>query len=461
MERKTFDIIVVGAGVGGYTAALKAAALGKSVAVVEARLVGGTCLNVGCIPTKALLESTRALRTIGKARELGIEAGGAQARPLAMVERSDSVVALLRKGVEDLLARGGIELIRGSARLKEPGLVRVVSEAGEFEYGAGSIILATGSSWIDLPGIEIDGKQIITSDHALRLVGSGEDLVIVGAGAVGCEFAEVYSALGSKITIVEMLDQIVPGEDTELARRLEAALKRKGIKVLTRTRVAGIDPAGERAMVRLDGADDIETDRVLLGVGRKPNTEGLGLEAVGVELEGRAIRVDSGMRTSVPGIFAVGDVTGKFMLAHVALAQGVVAGQNAGGMEGVMEYEAIPRCVYSDPELAAVGLTESQARDRGIDVSVHKVRLGQIGRALTMGETFGLAKVVYETGTGKVLGFHALGPHASELLAEVTLAIRKGLKVGDIAGTIHAHPTLSEIIWECADGALGDMNRSK
>jgi dihydrolipoamide dehydrogenase len=292
-------------------------------------------------------------------------------------------------------------------------------------------------------------------------VGAGEDLVIVGAGAVGCEFAEVYSALGSKITIVEMLDQIVPGEDTELARRLEAALKRKGIKVLTGTKVAGIDAGGERLAVRLDGADDIVTDRVLIGVGRKPNTEGLGLEDIGVEFEGKAVKVDPGMRTSVPGVFAVGDVTGKFMLAHVALAQGVVAGRNAGGMESVMEYEAIPRCVYSDPELAAVGLTESRARERGIEVSVHKVRLGQIGRALTMGETFGLAKIVYESGTGRVLGFHALGPHASELLSEVTLAIRKGLKVEDIAGTIHAHPTLSEIIWECADGALGDMSRPK
>jgi dihydrolipoamide dehydrogenase len=461
MEQKLFDIIVVGAGVGGYTAALKSAALGKSVAVIEAGLVGGTCLNVGCIPTKALLESTKTLKTIGRAGEMGIEAGGAQARPEAIVKRSDSVVAVLRKGVEDLLARGGIELIRGSARLLEPGLVRVSYEGGQLECKAGSIILATGSSWIDLPGIEIDGRQIITSDHALRLTGAGEDLVIVGAGAVGCEFAEVYGALGSSVTIVEMLEQIVPGEDTELARRLEAALKRKGFKVLTGTRVAGIDRKGERLAVRLDGADDIETDRVLVGVGRKPNVEGLGLEDVGVEFDGRSIKVDSFMRTSVPGIFAVGDVTGKFMLAHVALAQGIVAGRNAGGMNLTMEYEAIPRCVYSDPELAAVGLTESQARDRGIDVSVHKVRLGQIGRALTMGETFGLAKVVYESGTGRVVGFHALGPHASELLAEVTLAIRKGMKIEDIAGTIHAHPTLSEIIWECADGAQGDISRAK
>jgi dihydrolipoamide dehydrogenase len=225
--------------------------------------------------------------------------------------------------------------------------------------------------------------------------------------------------------------------------------------------VAGIDRTGARLRVRLEGADDIKTDRVLLGVGRKPNTEGLGLEDVGIEIEGRAIKVDSGMRTSVPGVFAAGDVTGKFMLAHVALAQGVVAGENASGLEAVMEYEAIPRCVYSDPELAAVGLTEAQARERAVDVSVHKVRLGQIGRALTMGETFGLAKLVYESGTGKILGFHALGPHASELLAEVTLAIRRGLGVEDIAGTIHPHPTLSEIIWECADGALRDMNRAK
>jgi dihydrolipoamide dehydrogenase len=336
----------------------------------------------------------------------------------------------------------------------------VVSEEASLECRAGSIILATGSSWIDLPGIEIDGEQIITSDHALGLGRIDGDMLVVGGGAVGCEFAEIYSALGSSVTIVEMLEQLVPGEDTELARRLEAALKRKGIRVLTRTRVAGIDRTGERLTVRLDGADSVETDRVLLGVGRKPNTEGLGLEDIGLELEGNAIKVDSGMRTNIPGIFAVGDVTGKFMLAHVALAQGIVAGQNASGMDSVMEYEAIPRCVYSDPEFAAVGLTESRARELGVDVSVHKVRLGQIGRALTMGETFGLAKVVYESGSGKVLGFHALGPHASELLAEVTLAIRSGLSVEDIAGTIHPHPTLSEIIWECADGALGDISRA-
>ncbi len=460
MNRKSFDIIVVGAGVGGYTAALKAAARGKSVALVEARLVGGTCLNVGCIPTKALLESSRALRIIRKASELGIEAGRAEARPEAMVKRSQSVVGVLRKGVEDLLARSGIEILRGSARLTAPNLVRVVSEEASLECRAGSIILATGSSWIDLPGIEIDGEQIITSDHALGLGRIDGDMLVVGGGAVGCEFAEIYSALGSSVTIVEMLEQLVPGEDTELARRLEAALKRKGIGVLTRTRVAGIDRTGKRLTVRLDGADSVETDRVLLGVGRKPNTEGLGLEDIGLELEGNAIKVDSGMRTNIPGIFAVGDVTGKFMLAHVALAQGIVAGQNASGMDSVMEYEAIPRCVYSDPEFAAVGLTESRARELGVNASVHKVRLGQIGRALTMGETFGLAKMVYESGSGKVLGFHALGPHASELLAEVTLAIRSGLSVEDIAGTIHPHPTLSEIIWECADGALGDISRA-
>jgi len=460
MNRKSFDIIVVGAGVGGYTAALRAAAHGESVGLVEARLVGGTCLNVGCIPTKALLESARALRTIGKASELGIRTGDAEARPEAMVRRSESVVSILRKGVEDLLARSGVEILRGSARLISPSLVGVASDEVSMECEAASIILATGSSWIDLPGIEIDGERIITSDHALRLGRVDGDLLVVGGGAVGCEFAEIYSALGSGVTIVEMLEQLVPGEDTELARRLEAALKRKAIGVLTRTKVAGIDLAGKRLRVRLEGADSIETDRVLLGVGRKPNTAGLGLEDVGVELEGGAIKVDSGMRTSVPGVFAVGDVTGKFMLAHVALAQGIVAGENASGMDSMMEYEAIPRCVYSDPEFAAVGLTESQARDRGIEVSVHKVRLGQIGRALTMGETFGLAKVVYESSGGKVLGFHALAPHASELLAEIALAIRSGLSVEDIAGTIHPHPTLSEIVWECSDGARADISRA-
>ena len=459
MDHKSFDIVVVGAGVGGYTAALKAAARGASVGLVEANLVGGTCLNAGCIPTKTLLESCRALRTVRKASELGIEVGRAQAVPEAMVRRSQSVVEVLRKGVEDLLSRNNIEIIRGPARLISPSLVKVGPGAAGSECEAKAIIVATGSSWIDLPGIDIDGERIITSDHALGLGRVDGDMVVVGGGAVGCEFAEIYSALGCRVTIVEMLEQIVPGEDQELARRLEASLKRKGIGVFTRSRVEGVDETADRLTVRLDGADDIETDRVLLGIGRRPNTADLGLEELGIELHGKAIKTDAGMRTSVPSVFAVGDVTGKFMLAHVALAQGIVAGQNACGMDSVMEYGAVPRCVYTDPELAAVGPTEAEARKQGLDVSVHKVRLGQIGRALTMGETFGLAKMVYESGSGRVLGFHALAPHASELLAEVVLAIRGGMMVGDLAGAIHPHPTLSEIVWECADGALGDMMR--
>lgn len=459
MSDQSFDIVVIGGGVGGYTAALKARDLGASVALVESNLIGGTCLNVGCIPTKALLESSKILRTARKAGEFGIGIEGVSPSPQVMVERSKSVVAVLRKGVEDLLSQKGIHVVRGTAKLASPTRVHVDADGKGIDFEMKSIIIATGSSWLTLPGVKIDGKRIITSDHALDLPDVDGSTVIVGGGAIGCEFAEIYSALGSQVTIVEMMHQILPGEDSELAKRLEAALKRKGIRVLTRSKVAGIDDSKGRLTVQIEEGEALEADRVLVGIGRRPNTKDLGLEDLGIELDRHAIKTDAGMRTNIPEIFAVGDVTGKYLLAHVALAQGVVAGENACGRNSEMDYAAVPRCVYTDPESAAVGLTEAEAANQGLDVSVYRVRLGRIGRALTLGETFGLAKVVYDKLDGKIVGFHALAPHASELLPEVTLAICRGMTVRDIAQVIHPHPTLSEIIWECADGAAGDLAR--
>ncbi len=453
MTDKQYDIIVIGGGVGGYTAALRAAERGASVGLVESGHIGGTCLNVGCIPTKALLESCRVARSAAKAAEFGVAVGEVGTLPEKMVSRSRAIVETLRKGVEDELARTGVTVVRGVGRLAASGEVNVQAETGGITLKAESIVIATGSRWISLPGIDIDGKWIITSDHALVLEYVPRDLVIVGGGAIGCEFAEIYNTLGTKVTIIEMMDHLLPTEDAELAKRLEAALKRKGIKMMTKSRVAGIEKRDGGVMVKVEGGAVLAAGQVLMGIGRVPNVAGLGLEEVGIELSGKAIATDDGMRTNVPGVFAVGDVTGKWLLAHVALAQGIVAAGNACGGSAVMDYRAVPRCVYTDPELAAVGLTEAEAAARGMHVRVHQERLGRVGRALTMGETVGLAKIVYEPETGKIAGFHVLGPHASELLSEVSLAIRNGNTVGEIAEVIHPHPTLSELVWECVDGA--------
>jgi dihydrolipoamide dehydrogenase len=269
--------------------------------------------------------------------------------------------------------------------------------------------------------------------------------------------AEIYSGLGTEVTLLEMMDQILPGEDAELARRLEAALKRKGIGIRTGTRVEGIGVSGAAVRVVVEEGEDLEAERVLIGIGRRPVVSDLGLEEAGVSVEGGAIAVDGGMRTSAPGVFAVGDVTGKYLLAHVAQAQGLIAGENATGGEAEMNYGAVPRCVYTDPEFSAVGMGEAEAASAGLDSKVTRVRLGQVGRALTMGETMGMAKVVWEAGTGKVLGYHVLGPHSSEMLPEVSLAIGRGLNVREVADVIHPHPTLSELLWEAMEQAARSM----
>ncbi len=435
---------------------MRAAGLGASVALIEEDLIGGTCLNRGCIPTKALLESSKLLRKINSASEFGVTAEGISHDAATIAARSESVVTLMRKGVEGLLAKKKVDVIRGRGRLKSPGEVEVMTPEGKTEVlAAKSIIVATGSSWVTLPGVEIDGERIITSDHALDLKEVPASMLVVGAGAVGCELAEVYSALGTEITIVEMMPQILPGEDTELARRLDAALKRKGIKILTSKKVASIERSGDGLKVAIEGSDTIEASKVLIGVGRRPNTGGIGLEETGVKLERGAVVTDAAMRTNVPGVFAIGDVNGKYLLAHVATAEGIVAAENACGLDSHMDYAVVPRCVYTEPEFAAVGVTEAQAQAAGAKTSTYKVRLGSIGRALTMGETFGLAKIVCSEDDGKILGFHALAPHASELISEISVAIKHGLTAADVAHVIHPHPTLSEIVWEAAEGAAG------
>jgi dihydrolipoamide dehydrogenase len=460
MSTQLFDIVIIGGGVGGYTAALRAAGSGASVALIERDSIGGTCLNIGCIPTKALLESCRLASHAKRGGEFGVTTGEVGLVPEKMVARSRSIVETLTKGVEDSLRAAGITLVRGTGRLASPTEVAVTTGEGGLAFKGKALIVATGSSWISLPGVDIDGRQIITSDHALGLEQIPEELVIVGGGAIGCEFAEIYTALGTHVTIIEMMEHILPGEDAELAKRLEAALKRKGMKIMTKSRVSAIEQGAGGARVSLEGGGTLDAGQVLMGIGRSPNTAGLGLEEAGIALSGKALTTDEHMRTNVPGVFAVGDVTGRWMLAHVAVMQGIVAGKSACGESAVMDYSAVPRCVYTEPELAAVGLTEDEARERGKHVKVHRERLGRIGRALTLGETFGMAKAVFEEGTGAVVGFQVLGPHASELVSEVALAIRGGMSIVDIAGVIHPHPTLSELVWECFEGAAREFRRT-
>jgi dihydrolipoamide dehydrogenase len=451
---EVFDVAIIGGGPGGYVAALRAAQLGASVALLEQDLIGGTCLNRGCIPTKALLESARLARLAARGSEFGVRIEGVRPDPPAMAARSRSIVETMRKGVEGLLAARKVKVVAGRAAMESPTAIVVEGEAGG-RIDARMIIVATGSSWVTLPGVVVDGETIITSDHALGLGHPDGRMVIVGGGAVGCEVAEIYSALGASITIVEMMDHILPTEDAEIARRLEAALKRKGIAILTSARVAAVERGAAGVEVKLEGGKTLAADRVLVGIGRRPNTEGLGLEQAGVKFDRRGIPTDARLATNVAGIFAVGDVTGKYLLAHVATAQGIVAAENACGMSSEIEYGSVPRCVYTDPEFAAVGMSEAEAAEAGAKPHAYGMRLGRIGRALTMGETFGFAKMICDGPGGRVLGFIALAPHASELVAEVGLAIKHGLSAKSIADVIHPHPTLSEIVWESASGAAG------
>lgn len=455
MTERGVDVAVIGAGPGGYVAALRAAGMGASVAVVEKDEVGGTCLNRGCIPTKAILSSTNLLRQIHRAGEFGISVGEVSYDAHAIASRSRTIVETMRKGVEGLLSKAGVVLLRGSAVVRGRDTVEVAGAADPVSVKCRSIIVATGSQWIELPGLETDGERVITSDDAFSLDDVPGSIVIVGGGAVGCEFAEIYSALGAETTILEMMPQLLPGEDGELAKRLEAALKRKGIKVHVSKRVTGLDRAGRSLKVIMEGGESLEADRVLMAVGRKPSIAGLGLDVVGVEGGPKGIQTDARMQTNVAGIYAIGDVTGKFLLAHVATAQGVVAAHNACGREAEMDYTAVPRCVYTEPEYAAVGMGEREARGAGFEPIVYKVALGRVGRALTLGETFGLAKMTCAKDTGKVVGFHLLAPHASELVTEVSAAMATGATAEQLAGVIHPHPTMSEIVWEAAQGAAG------
>lgn len=454
-------VVIVGGGPGGYVAALRAAQLGLSVILVERDEVGGTCLNRGCIPTKALLKTAEALDLVRKAADVGIDVQGFQVNLDKIRERKSSVVQGLVKGVRYLLGAKKVRLVKGEARLIEGGLVEVSAAGGTCErLSSDAVILATGSM-ASVPPVEgADLPGIIGSDEALELRDVPERLLIVGGGAIGVEMATVYASLGSKVTIVEMMEQILPDLDVDLVGVLERELKGRGIEILTRSRVQRISAApGGGLEVELQtprGSVKQAASKVLMAAGRRPNTAGLGLESVPLKLDREWIKVDERMRTGVPGLYAIGDVTGGALLAHVASAQGVVAAEDIAGHSSRMSYEAIPSCIYTSPEIASVGLTEKEAAARGKAVKIAKFPFLANGKALTMGEREGFVKVIAGEKYGEILGVHIVGPHATDLIGEALLALKLEATWEDIGHAIHPHPTLTEALMEACLAAGGE-----
>jgi len=454
------DVTIIGGGPGGYVAAIKAAHLGLKVVLVEKDRLGGVCLNKGCIPTKALVSTAEILHNIKRADEFGIGVEGISVDFVKIMNRKEQIVKRLTSGVEQLLKANQIRTIFGEGSILEPGVVEVTGNDKQKELiETKNIIIATGSSAMKLPipGLNLDG--VITSDEILTLQKLPARLLIIGGGVVGIEFAGIFNALGVEVTVVEMLPQILPPIDEEISQRLSLILKKRGIKILINSKVKEIKKNDQNleVIVSAPGGEDLilPAEKILLSAGRVPDFGNIDMERLGIELEDKAIKVDEKMKTNIPGIYAIGDVVGKVMLAHVASAEGKVAVENIAGEERTMNYKAIPNCVFSIPEVASVGLTEKEAREKYPRTKISKFPYMANGKALGMGEVEGLVKIIADEDNFEILGLHILGSHASDLIAEGTLAISMEATAEEIIDTIHAHPTLPEIIAEAAEGIVG------
>jgi dihydrolipoamide dehydrogenase len=464
---KSFDVVVIGAGTGGYVAAIRAAQLGKSVAVVEKQnALGGTCLIWGCIPTKALLEHAHALKVIQKASEWGVTIpSSSPVINMSQVNaRKDKIVSGLTKGIEFLFKKNKIAWIKGTARLAGPGRIEVVN--GEPQtLRANDIIIATGSAPRSIPSVTIDHSRIITSDDAIHLKEVPASLVILGSGAVGVEFASIYRRFGSEVTIIELVERMLPVEDEAISAELEKSFKKQGITILTGTKVTKATASANRVSIEAELPDGrpakIAADILLVAAGRGPVTAGLGAAEAGIAMERGYIKVDELYRTSVPAISAIGDVITLGadvhpQLAHVSSMEGVIAAERIAGKEvQPLNYGHVPGCTYCDPEVASVGLTETQARERGFDVAIGTFPFGVLGRARMAGETEGFVKIVADKKYDEVLGVHMIGSRSTELVAEAVLALRLECTVDELIKTMHAHPTFSEAVGEAAHAVHG------
>ncbi len=450
------DLLVIGGGPGGYTAAIRASQLGFKVGLIEKRELGGTCLNRGCIPTKVFYKHAKLIEELTRLADFGINVPSYSLDLSKMQERKNQVVSQLTGGIAHLLKANKIEVIRGEACLTGTDTVLVRDDAGEVrEYKASRILIATGSVPATPPILGLDCPGVFTSDQILDLKEVPPSLVIVGGGVIGLEYAGIFRALGSKVTVLEFLPQVLLGFDSEIRKRMAPTLKRKGIQVQTEVKVEAISKEDEGLKVKITGkkgAEEILCDAVLVATGRVITDSGLKLESMGVNFDRRGIRVNERYETNIPGIYAIGDVIGGQMLAHVAAEEGIAAVEYMAGLTGHLNYNAVPACVFTHPEIASVGLTEEKAQEQGIEYLTSKFMFGANGKALTMGEGEGFIKVLAAAGAKEILGVHIMGPNASDLIHEAALAVNKKLKVDDIAGTVHAHPTLAEAFLEAVLG---------
>lgn len=460
----TYDVTVIGGGPGGYVAAIRAAQLGLKTAIVEKEHLGGVCLNWGCIPSKALLRNAEIANLLKRGKDFGFSFENLSLDYGVAHKRSRDVSGRLVKGVQFLMKKNKIDVYQGTGKLKDATHIEITSVASAPAVNGTAfdgvieskhIIIATGARARGIPGVEIDGESIITYRQALEWTNVPKSIVIIGAGPIGLEFGYVFRSYGAEVTIIEMLPHLAPLEDEEVSIELEKHYKKLGVKALTNTRVESLKKTDAGVEV-VAGGQTITGEKAIIAIGFAPNSDGLGLENVGVKVERGAIVVDGHHRTSVPNIFAIGDVTGKLMLAHVGSAQGILAAETIAGVEThELDYDAMPRCTYCQPQIASMGITEKQAKDKGLEVKIGRFNFQPNGKALGLGENHGFVKVIADAKYGEILGVHMIGPDVTELLPEWVLARNNELTPHEIARSVHAHPTLGEAMMEAAEAVVG------
>jgi dihydrolipoamide dehydrogenase len=454
------NLIIIGGGPAGYVGAIRAAQLGANVTLVEKEEVGGTCLNVGCIPTKVLTSAAHTYSNLKTADKWGLKVSGMELDFSQLMKRKQMVVNRLVTGVKSLLKARGVNQIKGTATFMDEKQIEVKTNDGTVQkLESDKFLIATGSIPILLPIPGIESEGVIDSTGALSLTSIPQSMLIIGGGAIGCEFAYIYRSFGAQITIVELLPQILPGEDEEVSAGLKNSLEKSGIKIFTSSKVMEIAPIKDGknkiTISSSDGETTVEAEKILLSAGRRPNTKDMGLEKLGIKMDRGTILVDDHLRTNLPHIYSAGDCIGNWLLAHVASMEAEIAVENALGEDKKMDYRAVPACIFTHPEIGSVGLNERQAKEKGIEVKTGKFPMMACGRAQAENEPDGFVKVVVEKNSGKIVGAQILGHRATDLIAELTLAIQMGAKTSDIIDTIHAHPTLSEPIREAVLKAEG------
>jgi dihydrolipoamide dehydrogenase len=456
-----YDIIVIGSGPGGYVAAIRASQLGLKAGVIERAELGGICLNWGCIPTKALLKSAQVFHYIQHASEYGISTGEAKPDFEAIVKRSRAMADQMSKGVQFLFKKNKIDHIQGMGKILPGKIVEVTDPAGKVtSYSANHIILATGARSRELPNLKQDGKKIIGYREAMTLLSQPKSMVVIGSGAIGSEFAFFYHSLGTKVTLIELLPNVVPLEDEEISKTLERSFKKAGMKIMTSSTVESVDTTGDTCKVTVKtkkGEEILEAELVLSAVGVAPNLEGMGLEETGIKTEKNKVVVDEFYRTNVPGYYAIGDIVKGPALAHVASHEGIICVEKIAGKEvEPMDYNNIPACTYTQPEIASVGMSEKAAKEAGYDILVGKFPFMASGKATAAGNREGMIKVIFDAKYGEWLGAHMIGDNVTELIAEVVVARKLETTGKEIIDSVHPHPTMSEAIMEAIAQAYGE-----